>query len=161
MTDGVAEIRPLAASGPDAGAGRRLLGVLLEACFEEPHGEAGVATLLAAPGCRALVAWRESRPAGYVILRNAADEAEILSLGVVPAARRRGVGRALLAAALSAAAAAGAVAVFLEVGEDNAAARALYAAAGFVPVGRRMDYYSRDGRSRVAAVIMRKSLGKT
>ncbi|HEY0838393.1 MAG TPA: alanine acetyltransferase, partial [Azospirillum sp.] len=40
--------------------------------------------------------------------------------------------------------------------EDNAAARALYAAAGFATVGRRPGYYKRpDGR--VAALVLRRS----
>ena len=163
--DGVTDILPLAAVTPDAGMRQRLLGALFEACFDEPYGAAAVATLLTAPGSRALLAQRTadgaSQAAGYVIVRLAADEAEILSLGVVPAARRMGVGRALLAAAVSQAGAAGAAAVFLEVGEDNTAARAMYAAAGFTPVGRRPDYYQRADRSRISAIIMRKSLRRT
>lgn len=166
MTDGgVTDILPLTAITPDAGLRQRLLGALFEACFDEPYGDAAVATLLASPGSRALVAQRSadgaSQAAGFVIVRTAADEAEILSIGVVPAMRRMGVGRALLAAAVSHAASAGAAAVFLEVGEDNAAARAMYAGAGFAPVGRRPDYYQRADRSRISAIIMRKFLRRT
>ena len=98
---------------------------------------------------------------GFVILRHAADEAEILSIGVLPAVRRQGVGRTLLAAAVEHAGAAGAAAIFLEVGEDNAIARALYEMAGFVPVGRQPDYYRRAGHSGVAAIVMRKSPRRT
>ena len=35
--------------------------------------------------------------------------------------------------------------VFLEVAEDNAAARALYAKLGFQEIGRRRAYYKRPG----------------
>ena len=60
-----------------------------------------------------------------------ADEAEILTVGVVPAARRRGIARRLLAALLAEAARARrAPRCFLEVRVDNDAARALYAQRG-------------------------------
>jgi ribosomal-protein-alanine N-acetyltransferase len=45
---------------------------------------------------------------------------------------------------------------FLEVGESNAAAQALYARAGFLPVGRRKDYYETE-RGRESAIVMRKA----
>lgn len=79
--------------------------------------------------------------AGLALARVAADEAEILTLAVLPEARRRGVGGALLASVAAGAAARGARALFLEVAVGNAPARALYAAAGFVAVGRRRGYY--------------------
>ncbi len=62
-------------------------------------------------------------------------------MGVVPADRRRGLGGRLLEAALEAASAAGARALYLEVAEDNRAARGLYQKQGFNPVGRRKNYY--------------------
>lgn len=80
-------------------------------------------------------------PSGFVLARVAADEAEILTLAVVPASRRSGLATALLRAALSRAAASGAVAMLLEVAEANDAARATYARLGFLPVGRRKGYY--------------------
>ena len=46
-------------------------------------------------------------------------------------------------------------AIFLEVGEDNPAAIALYRAAGFGQVGRRPGYYRRKDTGRIAALIMR------
>jgi [ribosomal protein S18]-alanine N-acetyltransferase len=88
---------------------------------------------------------------GMILGRAAAGEAEILTLAVLPAARRQGLGRALLAAALAEAGARGAGEMFLEVAAGNAAARALYAAAGFTPVGRRPAYYP-DGQD---ALVLR------
>jgi len=75
------------------------------------------------------------------VLRCAAGEGEILSLGVVAAKRQRGLGRALVEACFEAAAAAGALELFLEVAAANRAARALYQSAGFEAVGRRPVYY--------------------
>ncbi len=89
-----------------------------------------------------------------VLARAAADEAEILTLGVVPTARRRGLGRALLDAAKAEAARRGARAVFLEVSTHNAAARRLYLASGFVEAGLRRRYYA-DGSD---ALLLRADL---
>jgi [ribosomal protein S18]-alanine N-acetyltransferase len=84
-----------------------------------------------------------------------ADSAEILTVGVVPAARRRGVARHLLDDLLAEARRRGAVEAFLEVRVDNEAARALYLREGFAQVGLRRGYY--DG-GRVDAVVMRRDL---
>lgn len=79
---------------------------------------------------------------GLVLARAVLDEAEILTLAVHPHARRQGIGRRLLASALTEAARRGAQAVFLEVASGNAAARALYAASDFTVVGHRRGYYA-------------------
>ena len=90
---------------------------------------------------------------GFVLYSVAADECEILTLAVEPKARRRGLGRVLLEAALLQSAAAGARRCFLEVRASNAAAQALYAACGFALDARRKDYY-RDGDAREDALLM-------
>ncbi len=90
-------------------------------------------------------------PAGGMILaRTVADQAEILTLAVNPAARRQGVARALVDATRRTAASRGALTLFLEVDAANHAARALYAAAGFTEIGRRPAYY---GPGRPALVL--------
>lgn len=135
------------------------LHALYEECFEEPFAEASFRTLLASPGMWAALAWRADDggpvPVGFAVARVAADEAEVISIGVAPAARRRGVGAALLADVMARAVAHGAVRIFLEVAEDNAAAIALYVSAGFEKVGRRPGYYQRKTSRPVAALIMR------
>ncbi len=87
-----------------------------------------------------------------VLLRVAADEAEILTIGV--AARRQGLGTALMAAALAAARAQGAAAMFLEVAADNAAARGLYGNLGFAAAGQRRGYYANGAD----ALLLRRDL---
>jgi ribosomal-protein-alanine N-acetyltransferase len=94
-------------------------------------------------------------PAGGMILaRVAADEAEILTLAVIPGQRRHGIGRALLRAATRRAEAMGAASMFLEVAVTNGAARALYATQGFMEAGIRRRYYA-DGTD---ALILRSTL---
>lgn len=88
---------------------------------------------------------------GWAGVRVVADEAEILTVGVVPAARRRGIARQLLAALLEHARTAGAREVYLEVRIDNDAARTLYASEGFAELGVRRGYYD---HGRVDAVVM-------
>lgn len=84
-----------------------------------------------------------------------ADSAEVLTVGVVPTARRHGVARLLLARLLDEARRRGAREVFLEVRVDNTAALALYDREGFARVGRRRGYYD---HGRIDAVVMRRAL---
>lgn len=107
------------------------------------------AALLAAPGALLL-----TRPHAFVLARAVADEAEILTLATDPDQRRRGHGRALLDALAEAAAMRGARRIFLEVAEDNTAALALYAAAGYSPVARRKGYYPRPGAMAADALTL-------
>ncbi|HUS54276.1 MAG TPA: GNAT family N-acetyltransferase [Thermohalobaculum sp.] len=95
---------------------------------------------------------------GLLILRMAADEAEILNFGVVPAAQRRGLGRALLRSAEALAQEHGMTSIFLEVAVDNAPARALYAGRGYAELGNRKDYYLRPDGTRADALVMKKLL---
>lgn len=78
---------------------------------------------------------------GYVVAWFVAGEGEIANIAVVPSARGRGIGAALLDAAMEAGAEHGAETLYLDVRETNAAARALYASRGFEQVGRRRSYY--------------------
>jgi ribosomal-protein-alanine N-acetyltransferase len=98
-------------------------------------------------------------PAGVILCRVAAGEMEVLTLGVTPDARRRGVARALLAAALPEARALGASEVFLEVAVDNDPAIALYERLGFRRAGVRKSYYDRSPYGFMDALVMRLDLG--
>jgi ribosomal-protein-alanine N-acetyltransferase len=100
----------------------------------------------------------ESAVAGFVAVRQAGGEAEILTLAVHPAGRRAGLGARLLGEAMRRIAAAGAHSLFLEVAGDNAAALALYAGAGFVQVGKRERYYPRANGVRQDALVLRAAL---
>ena len=92
---------------------------------------------------------------GFAVVRQVSDEAELLTLAVDPAHRRQGIARAVLKEALSVAHDQGAAAMFLEVGEDNVGAHALYVATGFVEVGRRKDYYASPKGRRISALVMK------
>jgi ribosomal-protein-alanine N-acetyltransferase len=91
----------------------------------------------------------------YIASRINVDELHINNIGVREESRRRGLGRALLGAALDAGAARGARLAVLEVREGNAAAQALYEGFGFEVVGRRRNYYKSPAES---ALVMTKPL---
>jgi [ribosomal protein S18]-alanine N-acetyltransferase len=82
-------------------------------------------------------------PLGYALGWWLIDELELVAVATVPAARRRGVARALLRHAISAATLAGALRVLLEVGHDNTAAIRLYEGAGFRVFNVRRNYYQK------------------
>jgi ribosomal-protein-alanine N-acetyltransferase len=107
-----------------------------------------VAGQLGRPGVFALIAGT----CGMIIARVAADEAEVLTVGVVPEFRQRGVGRALIQAAAETARYHGAKKLFLEVSTRNPAARGLYQALGFASAGRRRAYYA-DGSDALVLVL--------
>ena len=94
---------------------------------------------------------------GVVLARATAGEAEILTIGVHPKARRQGLARALLGACYAVLPAMGAERLLLEVAVDNAPALALYRSEGFAVVGRRNAYYRR-GSQRIDAFIMARAL---
>lgn len=97
-------------------------------------------------------------PAGFVLARSAAEEGEILTLAVARAARRMGLGWALMDAVLRDLHARRAQALFLEVDETNQPAIALYRRLGFETVGRRPAYYARPDAPGTAALVMRRDL---
>jgi ribosomal-protein-alanine N-acetyltransferase len=115
--------------------------------------------LLEGEGIYGFVALGEDdAPLGVVLCRVAADEMEVLTIGVVPAARGLGVARALMTAGLGAARAMGAQACFLEVAIDNIAAISLYERLDFHRAGRRVDYYDRGEAGMADAYVMRLDL---
>ncbi len=100
----------------------------------------------------------DETPLGVILCRVAAGEVEILTVGVTPAARRRGVALALMIAGLDQAREAGAAQAFLEVAVDNDGAIALYGLMGFAPTGLRKSYYDRGPDGFTDALVMRLDL---
>ena len=139
-----------------------LLANLHGACFDEKWNAEALEILLSVAGTFALVCgtggydWRS-----FVLARVAADEAEILSLGTAPDARRKGLGRALVHASAAEAAKRGAGKIFLEVSAANAPARAFYSTLGFAEVGLRRGYYRNLDGSNADALTLAAALPLT
>jgi len=142
-----------------------VIGALHVECFDDPWSEKSIAEVLASPGVFAVLAVTPdpqggSTPCGFAIARVSGDEAELLSIGVAAAWRRRGVAHRLIDAVLVAIEQRRVRRLYLEVAEDNPAARQLYAGYDFVQVGRRDGYYRRREGS-VAALTMCRPVGRT
>ena len=99
-----------------------------------------------------------SGAAGFVLARNISGEAEIITIAVARAHRRRGLGRLLMDAVLRELHGVRAGALFLEVDEGNFAAVALYRKLGFREVGKRSAYYRSAAGVPSNALVMRRDL---
>jgi len=127
--------------------------------FDRPWTALEFDELLKSPGVFAVLgeAGEPAEAKGFILCRSIAGEAEILTVAVDPAARRRGWGGALVEIAAGIATETGAESLFLEVAADNTPAIALYRARGFAQVGLRKGYYPhRDGAKD--ALVMRRAL---
>jgi ribosomal-protein-alanine N-acetyltransferase len=128
-------------------------------CFpDDPWPPPAMAEIIAMAGVFGHVALLSERgedatASGFALAHRIGPECELLSLGVVPAQRRIGIGKALLAAIIEEARRRSAHTIFLEVAEDNVAGHALYAARGFVQIGRRTNYYRRPSGLADALVL--------
>lgn len=99
-----------------------------------------------------------SGTAGFIIIRIAAGESEVLTIAVRPQDRGRGYGRLLMEEAARRAYRDRAETMFLEVDESNRPAVALYRSLGFETVGQRSSYYRRDDGTGGTALVMRRIL---
>ena len=110
-------------------------------CFSDPWSRRSIAGELDNPLSLWLVAVEDGEVLGYIGSQTVLDEADVMNVAVHPAARRRGLGTALLEALLEALGRKGARTLTLEVRASNASALALYDKLGFTQAGRRPRYY--------------------
>ncbi|MCF7688191.1 MAG: GNAT family N-acetyltransferase [Cephaloticoccus sp.] len=89
---------------------------------------------------RSLVVHREGEPAGIILLARRNDRCRVAGMAVVPAARRLGVGRAMMERVINDARRRGDRAMVLEVIEQNGAAVRLYEKLGFTKVRRLVGF---------------------
>jgi tRNA threonylcarbamoyladenosine biosynthesis protein TsaB len=116
--------------------------------FSVAWSAAAIRDLFATPGVFAFASAE-----GFIMARAAGGEAEILTLAVIRAARRQGLGRTLVRSAAAHAERLGATSLFLEVGLSNKAAQALYRGLGFAGVGRRKAYYGDEDADVLKAAL--------
>ena len=142
-----------------------LLATVHADAFENAWSADALADLLVMPGAFAFLVnsysmiEEASEPLGFILCRVAADECEVLTIAVIKASRRQGIGRRLLCAAAAHAAKSGAQTMYLEVAIDNDEAQKLYKSTGFMPIGRRSNYYhSAKNCLKADAVVLRRTL---
>jgi len=144
--------------------------VVMEAAFDPAYGEAWnrrqVADALTFSSTHALVVDAAGvpigdgpgpAPAGFVLTRHVLDEEELLLIAVIPGARQRGVGAALMEHLFAAARARGIVRIFLEMRRGNPAIQ-LYNKFGFEPIGERRNYYRMANGERIDAITFGRSI---
>lgn len=117
-------------------------------CFPHKPWSAGDFADLKKSGCDIVASQN-----GFIVYRVTLDEAELITIGVHPDARRGGIAATMIELMVRDLVARGVKQVFLEVAENNHPARALYERHGFVAVGRRPKYY--DG---IDAILMAREL---
>jgi ribosomal-protein-alanine N-acetyltransferase len=95
---------------------------------------------------------------GFIVWRAAAEQAEIITIGVHPGHRGQGIASALMGLMereiAKKAPRASSVKVFLEVAADNRPARGLYEKHGYAKIGARPKYYA----GKTDAIVMEKEL---
>ena len=159
--DGLAHNGPLVAM-PLAVDDADFAAELHSEAFARPWSGDEFAALLAQEGTFGFVARRvgakPGAPAGVVLARVVAGEAEILTITVSKKSRRQGVGRLLMDAVLQRLHADRATALFLEVDEENIGALALYRRLRFAEVGRRPAYYSDANGRKTSALVLKRVL---
>ncbi len=134
-----------------------LLAELHSSCFEIEWNETTFLELLQIPGTIAQILEKDGRPCAFSLYRIAVDEAEILTLGVLPELRGQSIGHALLQEGEHYLQENGVLKLFLEVSKTNLAAIQLYGKSGYAQIGIRKNYYLVKGE-RIDALIMQKGL---
>ena len=117
-------------------------------CFPNKPWSANDFADLKKSGCEIIAS-----QSGFIVWRTVADEAEIISVGVAPDARRAGIAAAMLGIMENELKKNGIKNIFLEVAENNHPARQLYKNNGYNEIGVRPKYY--DG---IDAIMMKKEL---
>ena len=136
--------------------------LVMKDAFDPAFGEAWnrrqVEDALRFPHTSAIVHFTsDEEAAGFALSRIAADEEELLLLGVRPDFRRHGIGSALMKALCTDAAKRGAARLFLEMRDGNSAL-AFYRKHAFAPIGRRRDYYRGEDGVRYDAITFAREL---
>lgn len=125
------------------------------ACFPDAWTKATFDHLLSENlTCGWMATSLDGDPVGFILARVLGDEAEVLTFAVQPSFQKLGIGRCLLMKLVGFLTSARCRKIFLEVAVDNKVAIALYASAGFIIIGTRLNYYQRMDQTFVSASIM-------
>ncbi|PIE25004.1 MAG: ribosomal-protein-alanine N-acetyltransferase [Neptuniibacter caesariensis] len=111
------------------------------ACFSSPWSEGQLKSFLGASPTRFVLGWFNPELSGFAAFSVVLDEAELLQIGIHPAAQGCGNGRRLLKESLAILRQKGATRLYLEVRASNLAAIKMYQKVGFSKTGVRKSYY--------------------
>jgi [ribosomal protein S18]-alanine N-acetyltransferase len=145
--------RPLRLADAPAAAALHAMG------FADPWSEAAFASQITDPATLSFAHFEKSALVAFALVRQIAGEADVLTVATHPARRGRGLAFALLTVLMYWLVDDGTSRITLEVAEDNAPARQLYANLGFTLDGRRKGYYTAGRAAPVDALLMSRPLG--
>jgi len=128
--------------------------IIEQACFSTPWSAQSIRESLANPASRFYLALADGEAAGYIGLQIFSGEGYVTNVAVLPAFRRRGLGKALIRRAMENEM----EFITLEVRESNVPAISLYASLGFETVGKRPRFYREPEED---AVLMTKYFSNT
>ena len=129
------------------------IAALEEEIFSDAWSERDISDLISTEGSMCYTAQEDGHVIGYVLGRIIAPEGEIYRIATAPAKRRRGIGYRMLSYAYKTELGHGLECLFLEVREQNAPARALYASFGFVEAGIRKNYYKNPSDNAIIMLL--------
>ncbi len=107
----------------------------------------------------ALLVESAEKPVAMIVYRVAMEDADIITIAVLPGSRRKGIARMLLEKIIADCGRKGVQKIFLEVEDGNSAGLSLYEQAGFRHISRRKLYYQQLDGSLTDALVMEKRLG--
>ena len=128
-------------------------------CFDDAWSAASMRDLLKDPNVLTLGIQSDGPLAAFAMGLTVAGETDILTIATDPDQRRQGLASQLIEAVVKRMGERGVVRITLDVAEDNAAARELYRAHGFVEDGRRPRYSKAARDIPVDAILMSRFLG--
>lgn len=130
---------------------------VMDDAFDSSFGEAWTSaqclSALAIPDCRLLIARSDNNVIGFSMTRWVLDTEELLMIAVLRSSQRSNLGSLLLAAIIKHAKDNNREKLFLEVRDGNKAYD-FYCSSGFVPIGRRKQYYRGPDGFRPDAITM-------
>ena len=125
--------------------------------FDPRFGEAWTAaqllSTLVLPDCRLLLAIVQESVCGFAFGRWVLDHEELLMIGVMRQFQGNRIGKMLLSETVNRACTAGRTKLFLEVRDGNNAYD-FYLNSGFLPIGRRKNYYKNADGINPDAITM-------
>lgn len=124
-------------------------------CFSDPWSESSISGELNNALSCWLVADIGGTVAGYVGSQTVLDGSDMMNIAVSPIYRRQGIAESLVISLCEKLKERGSICLLLEVRISNEAAIGLYEKLGFLPVGKRKNYYRNPKED---ALIMRKEL---
>ncbi len=121
--------------------------------FSDPWSEEDITSTISTEGSMCYTALSDGNIVAYLIGRQIAPEGEIYRIATLQSHRRRGIAYRLLDFAVRCERELGLESLFLEVREQNTAARALYSSYGFKEIGVRKSYYKNPTDNAIIMIL--------